>query len=211
MHVAPKVASVWRSEVDPAHSAGCGLALTSQLREFWSLDQQSQPRLSNETQGMTGRITRAEDFERVLKTHSQARSPHFAVHHLASAPSRPKKAAIKAAGLKLSTDSALRLVSPVDDPVVQLLATQALKGVWLGMVLPKRHAKRAVTRTLLKRQIKAVMACQKHISAGLWVVRLRAPFDRKIYISAASEAMREAARNELTHVLMTAIQRCLAV
>ena len=78
-------------------------------------------------------------------------------------------------------------------------------GWWLGAVVPKRHARRAVTRSLLKRQIRA--AVERHaggLPAGLWVVRLRAPFDRHTYRSAASQALRDAARAELDGVLARA-------
>lgn len=69
---------------------------------------------------------------------------------------------------------------------------------WLGLVVPKRHAKRAVTRTLVKRQIRSVAAaCAPQLEPGLWVVRQRSPFDPKQYPSAASEALKEAARAEL--------------
>lgn len=82
--------------------------------------------------------------------------------------------------------------------------------VWLGMVVPKRHAKRAVTRTLLKRQIKAAMDLQAPALPGLWVVRLRAPFDRTVYVSAASKALSAVAREELTRVLQAAAHRLTA-
>ena len=68
----------------------------------------------------------------------------------------------------------------------------------LGVVVPKRHARRAVTRSLLKRQIYA--AGERHglgLPAGQWVVRLRRPFDGTLYPSAASMALRDAARAEL--------------
>jgi ribonuclease P protein component len=69
---------------------------------------------------------------------------------------------------------------------------------WLGLVVPKRHARRAVTRTLVKRQIRNVAAaCAARLEPGLWVVRQRAPFDPKQFPSAASEALKEAARTEL--------------
>ena len=66
----------------------------------------------------------------------------------------------------------------------------ALDGAprWLGAVVPKRHARRAVTRTLIKRQIYA--AAERHragLASGLWVVRLRAPIDRTLFPSAASK------------------------
>ena len=78
-------------------------------------------------------------------------------------------------------------------------------GWWLGTVVPKRHARRAVTRSLLKRQIRA--AVERHaprLPAGLWVVRLRAPFDRTAFPSAASTALRAAARDELDIVFARA-------
>jgi ribonuclease P protein component len=36
---------------------------------------------------------------------------------------------------------------------------------------------------------------------GLWVVRLRSPFDRQKFPSAASDALRQAARAELAQLL----------
>jgi len=69
---------------------------------------------------------------------------------------------------------------------------------WLGLVVPKKNAKRAVTRVLVKRQIRAIAAeCTARLEPGLWVVRLRAPFDVKQFPSAASDALRAAARAEL--------------
>ena len=70
----------------------------------------------------------------------------------------------------------------------------AVPRVWLGMVLPKRHARRSVTRHLLKRQIRAAIGrSEESLSAGLWVVRLRSPFDRATFTSAASSALGEQA------------------
>jgi len=69
---------------------------------------------------------------------------------------------------------------------------------WLGSVIPKRHARRAVTRNLLKRQVRAALA--RHagtLPSGLWLVRLKAPFAPASFPSAASDALRVAARGEL--------------
>jgi len=71
----------------------------------------------------------------------------------------------------------------------------------MGVVVPKRHARRAVTRNLLKRQIRRVLHAQDGLPEGLWVVRLRSPFDRKLFPSAASEALRSAAGEELTALI----------
>ena len=104
---------------------------------------------------------------------------------------------------KLSTGDA-----PPCPPAVDDRPAKAVNGRWLGLVVPKRHAKRAVTRTLIKRQMRAVM--QSHatqLSSGLWVLRLRAPFDRKAFISAASERLRCAVHDELTLLLQRAAAR----
>lgn len=80
-------------------------------------------------------------------------------------------------------------------------------GRWLGLVVPKRHAKRSVTRNLLKRQMRQVV--QDHavqLVAGLWVLRLKAPFDRKQFSSPASDPLRQCAHDELVQ-LMRQLQR----
>jgi len=71
--------------------------------------------------------------------------------------------------------------------------------------VPKRHARKAATRNLLRRQIRAAM--DRHhpgLAHGLWLVRLRAPFDIRSYRSAASRALRVAARDELDALLTRA-------
>lgn len=75
----------------------------------------------------------------------------------------------------------------------------------MGIVVPKRHAKRSVTRQLLKRQIRAAFAERPGMPPGLWVVRLRSPFDRQKFPSAASDALRAAARAELAQLLDRAL------
>ena len=73
---------------------------------------------------------------------------------------------------------------------------------WIGAVVPKRHARRAVTRSLLKRQIRG--AFERHAAAlplGQWLVRLRAPFAPRQFVSARSTALAEAARGELDLLL----------
>ena len=78
---------------------------------------------------------------------------------------------------------------------------------WLGLVVPKRHARRAVTRTLVKRQIRNVAAaCAPQLEPGLWVVRQRSPFDVKQFPSAASDALKEAARAELRALFDRAVR-----
>ena len=146
-------------------------------------------------------ITRASDFSKVLKEPCRARSPHFAVHFLAQQPQpwQPKAATAKHAtpsvtGKELSTAAELSLPLAVDDAPPQ--------GRWLGLVVPKKHAKRSVTRNLLKRRIRVAVFHAEHLDPGMWVVRLRSPFPRTEFSSAASEQLSHVAAAELA-VLMS--------
>ena len=146
------------------------------------------------------RLVESAAFERVLGSRSRASTVHFAVHHLSAPPSA-------AAGLrgeplpdKLSTIPDQSGEGPVDD-----CSREPLRR--LGAVVPKRHARRAVTRSLLKRQIYA--AGGRHAESlghGLWIVRLRTPFDRGLFKSAASTALSLVARSEL-EALFLAVRR----
>ncbi len=72
---------------------------------------------------------------------------------------------------------------------------------WLGLVVPKRHARRSVTRGLLKRQMRVIAEGHRgSLARGQWLIRLRAPFDPGRYPSAASQALRDDAREELERV-----------
>jgi ribonuclease P protein component len=80
--------------------------------------------------------------------------------------------------------------------------------LWLGAVVPKRHARRSVTRSLLKRQIRAAVIGQEaSLAQGLWVVRLRSPFERSQFPSAASLELKHTVRAELVQLLVQAAQR----
>lgn len=158
---------------------------------------------------MTGRIVRSADFERVLRATAKARSEHFAVHHVSGRPSQPTKPAKHRSKMELSTGHAPATVMAVDD-MGAAPAESSSNGehLWFGLVVPKRHAKRAVTRNLFKRQIRAAVG--RHASSlqdGLWVVRLRAPFEKAKFPSAASSALQRAARSELDGLLAGAVQR----
>jgi len=71
----------------------------------------------------------------------------------------------------------------------------------IGVVIPKRWAKRAVTRNTIKRQIYSVSAISK-LPAAAHVVRLRASFEG--FRSATSDALRKAVRAELLQLLSQA-------
>jgi ribonuclease P protein component len=83
------------------------------------------------------------------------------------------------------------------------------QACWFGSVVPKRHARRAVTRNLIKRQIRRVAAAQAGLAHGLWVVRLRSPFDKARFQSASSDMLQSLAGEELASVLAEAARRVL--
>jgi ribonuclease P protein component len=73
-----------------------------------------------------------------------------------------------------------------------------MQDVWVGAMVPKRWARRAVTRNTIKRQIYQVSAAfEPRLPAAAHVVRLRAAFDRSQFVSATSDALKRAVRGEL--------------
>ena len=156
-------------------------------------------------------ITNAEDFKRALAQPWLAKTPHFAVHHLAGgvAPRGrfSEKAGLSSAGSVEANEPVDKsLENPVDNPV-----DDRGQPAWVGYVVPKRHARRAVTRNLIRRQMRQTLADQQHSEAGLppglWVLRLRQGFDRTQYPSAASVPLRQAAREELHRLMGQAVRR----
>lgn len=94
-----------------------------------------------------------------------------------------------ASACELSTDTAPLSAASVD---------KSLATARLGIAIPKRHAKRAVTRNLLRRLARAVFVAQgERLPVGNWLVRLKAPFSSAEFVSAASRALAQAARTEL--------------
>lgn len=131
---------------------------------------------------------RPEDFVAALRAAARSRTGHFALHHLGLDGERVDRSGAS----ELSTEPAGSSAKPVDD-----LAVEGL-GMHLGTVVPKRHARRAVTRSLIKRQIRAAgLRHSARLGSGLWIVRLRAPFPRAEFSSAASTALKRAVRVEL--------------
>ena len=76
---------------------------------------------------------------------------------------------------------------------------------WIGAVVPKRWAKRAVTRNGIKRQVYNVsQSFATRLPAAAHVVRLRSEFARKAFPSAWSDALKAAVRAELQQLFETA-------
>jgi ribonuclease P protein component len=145
---------------------------------------------------MTGRLVHSADFQRVLATAPKVRSAHFAAHHLQQRPLPASRSKPPGLTMKMSTGDQEMLIDRVD---------KIDEGQWLGLVVPKRLARRAVTRQLLKREMRA--AIRRHASrlgAGLWVLRLQRAFDPRQYPAAASAALRRAVRVDLDALLARA-------
>lgn len=174
---------------------------------------------------MIGRIVRSVDFERVMAAPSRAKTRHFVLHHLVAVPSRPRYAVSATQApqasdthslVELSTADLVSKAPLVDDSLVDgYNQSSPSNDIWLGLVVPKRHAKRSVTRQLLKRQMRAVVRDQQdttpRLAHGLWVLRLRAAFDVKQYPSAASTALAQEARQELVELLRRATAPALGL
>ncbi len=117
--------------------------------------------------------TRAQ-FQAVLAGVTLARTAHFALHCLV------------VAGLPDIEDR---------QSVPDLFPGQA---VWVGAMVPKRWARRAVTRNTIKRQIYNVSTqFEPRLAACGHLVRLRSAFDRAHFVSATSSALKESVRSEL--------------
>jgi len=145
---------------------------------------------------MLERLVHKADFERLLSTRSQMRSTHFALHHVSGGPLPAPPRKNSAADGDLSTAPAPQPQPPVDNVPASL---------WIGCVVPKRHARRAVTRNLLKRQIRSSFVHHAdRLPGGMWLVRLRAGFAATEFISARSAALAQAARLELDGLLSRA-------
>lgn len=146
------------------------------------------------------------DFQRALGTRPLARTAHFFLHALYRVdhpdPARdarsPAPADVNPELSTIALDGALQLV---DD-----WAPDGAIAWRLGLVLPKKQARRSVTRSLLRHQAREafrrhapkLQAAGRHgAEVDGWVLRLRAPFDRQQFPSAASEALSAAVRQEL--------------
>jgi len=114
--------------------------------------------------------TRAQ-FQAVMAGSTVSRTAHFALHRTGPEPEGAK---------------ALFVVQG------------AVPQPWIGVLIPKRWAKRAVTRNAIKRQIYTVSQdFEAQLPAAAHVVRLRAGFDKAQFPSATSDALKRAVRAEL--------------
>ncbi len=161
---------------------------------------------------MIGRLVQAADFKRLLSMPPTHRGPHFVIHHLVEAPARPAYERRARSAIELSTGhepSHPQLVDDLEGKPHQGSPGQGrpvpVLARWMGCVVPKRHARRAVTRNLIKRQmLAAAQRVEGTLPVGMWLVRLRQPFPPTEFPSAASAALRAAAKAELDRLFQKA-------
>ena len=133
------------------------------------------------------RLKTRPQFQAALSGKTLARTTHFALHCAGLGVEVPREGVSQA----------------------PLFAQQC---VWLGAMVPKRWAKRAVTRNAIKRQIYNLsVQFEPHLGIAAHVVRLRAAFDRKQFVSASSEVLKAAVRAELLSLFERACPGSLAV
>jgi ribonuclease P protein component len=140
-----------------------------------------------------------------------ARSTHFVVHHQAQPASSPTRQRPGQVVQGFSTE-----LNPQNPQTVDNSADMKAVMAVLGVMVPKRHAKRAVTRNLVKRLVRSVWQVQfrsypqpqNDVAGpqgarlqGTWLVRLRQPIHRNNFPSASSDALRNTLHAELLGLL----------
>jgi ribonuclease P protein component len=126
------------------------------------------------------------DIQVLLATSPVARTEHFVLHRLPP----PMVAS------ELYTEAAPERNGSVEKSD----ATAPRPG--LATLVPKRHARRAVTRNLIRRQMREVLRQGAPTAPSTkLLLRLKAPFDGARYPAAASTALRIAVRQELKCLL----------
>ena len=86
-------------------------------------------------------------------------------------------------------------------------ASFAVDGLWIGAMVPKRWARRAVTRNLIKRQVYSIAAQHETmLPVAAYLVRLRGTFDRMQFKSARSDALHAAVRGEIEQLFSKALR-----
>ena len=131
------------------------------------------------------RLKTRPQFQAVLAGNVVAKTEHFALHRNGLDAQAPQGGPTKSKDV----DSRPSVLFPV-------------QSVWIGAMVPKRWARRAVTRNAIKRQIYTVSEDFSHnYLQAAFVVRLRKEFSRKEFVSATSNILKEAVRNEVVALM----------
>lgn len=129
-----------------------------------------------------------------------ARTAHFALHRLVlNPPDAPPAAALPVSSSASTEEAQQKNQAMPARPLFEVC------DVWMGAMVPKRWAKRAVTRNAIKRQIYHVgTLAEACLKPAAHVVRLRAGFDKAAYPSATSDVLKAAVRLELVQLFARA-------
>ncbi len=126
-------------------------------------------------QSAVERLKQWSEFKAVMTAGTVSRTPHFVLHQW-----QPSSNTATGSGFE-------------ETPA--LFAEGVLK---MGALTPKRWAKRAVTRNLIRRQIHVVShEFEASLKPTAYVVRLRASFSAPQFVSAASVVLKRTVRAEL--------------
>ncbi|MBU3646496.1 MAG: ribonuclease P protein component [Limnohabitans sp.] len=121
------------------------------------------------------RLKQWSEFQAVMTAGTVSRTPHFVLHMWQPSP-------------KATTGSGFE----------ETPALFAEGVVRMGALTPKRWAKRAVTRNLIRRQIHAVShEFESALKSTAYVVRLRATFNPQKFKSPSSDVLKQSVRAEL--------------
>ncbi len=165
------------------------------------------------------RLKTRPQFQAAMAGGTVSRTAHFALHRLvlgADGTAMPGSAvvasgeagAVSVTPVAEAPATAAKAASESTGPGFTPQALFAVADVWLGAMVPKRWARRAVTRNAIKRQIYTVGATfEARLPQAAHVVRLRSTFDRKQFISATSDQLKQAVRDELLQLFGHAVRR----
>jgi ribonuclease P protein component len=152
------------------------------------------------------RLKNRAQFEAVLAERVLVRSAHFALHRHPLEGQRVTEAAHRA---PLTDNAPAMQTAPILPESAPAPSTRppgpplfAPAGLWLGAMVPKRWAKRSVTRHAIKRQIYELgRALLPASDQAAYVLRLRAGFSRELFRSSSSEPLKQAVRAELQDLM----------
>ena len=141
------------------------------------------------------RLKTRPQFQATMSAGTIARTPHFALHRMELAP--------------VVKEMVADPTGPgSEDPQALFGIGGVREQAWLGAMVPKRWARRSVTRHTIKRQIYAVAEdYEVALARASHVVRLRSGFDRKQFVSATSDQLKAAVRQELQQLFATGARR----
>ena len=134
------------------------------------------------------RLKTRNQFQAAFAGGTVARTSHFALHRVL---------------LPLALIGENKNTSELPDSKTSPLFS--VSAIWMGAMVPKRWAKRAVTRNAIKRQIYNISSeFELKMTVAAYVVRLRSGFDKTQFPSATSDALKTAVYQELQQLFTRA-------